>query len=105
MTGRGSDRGEGWRGRSGYFFPGRKGEGRRMPMTIDARQTRDVLARLFGLLRGGAFPHAVDKDDCRYCEYEVVCGGAPREAARAKGKLAQTALPVLAAFREIHGKD
>ena len=27
--------------RSGYFFPGRKGEGQRMPMALDVGQTRD----------------------------------------------------------------
>ncbi|HEY1434938.1 MAG TPA: PD-(D/E)XK nuclease family protein, partial [Thermoanaerobaculia bacterium] len=90
--------------RSGYFFPGRKGEGRRMPMAIDASQTRDVLVRLLGLLRAGAFPHASSKDDCRYCDYEAVCGGAIRAAARSKEKLARATLPVLTAFREIHGE-
>lgn len=91
--------------RSGYFFPGRKGEGRRMPMAIDAGHTRDVLARLLGLLRAGTFPHASSKDDCRYCDYEAVCGGAIRAAARSKEKLARASLPVLTAFREIHGEN
>ena len=88
--------------RSGYFFPGRKGEGRRMPMAIDARQTRDILARLLGLLRAGTFPHATSKEDCRYCDYEAVCGGAVRAAASSKEKLARASLPALTAFREIH---
>ena len=91
--------------RSGYFFPGRKGEGRRMPMAIDAEETRDVLRRLLGLLRAGTFPHASHKDDCRYCDYEAVCGGAIRAAARSKEKLERASLPVLTAFREIHGEN
>ena len=68
--------------RSGYFFPGRKGEGQRMTMALDPKETREVLSRLFDLLRAGAFPHAVDKEDCRFCDYEAVCGG-PILAARA----------------------
>jgi ATP-dependent helicase/nuclease subunit B len=90
--------------RSGYFFPGRKGEGQRMPMALDLGETREVLGRLLDLLREGVFPHAPDKDDCRYCDYEPVCGGASRAAARAKAKLARATLPVLQAFREIHGQ-
>jgi ATP-dependent helicase/nuclease subunit B len=75
--------------RSGYFFPGRKGEGQRMPMALDLRETREVLARLLGLLRAGTFPHATDKEDCRYCDYEAVCGGAL--AARRRGKAGEPA--------------
>ena len=90
--------------RSGYFFPGRKGEGQRMPMALDPGQTREVLTRLLDLLRAGAFPHAVDKDDCRFCDYEAVCGGPSAAARRAKSKLAKASLPVLQAFREIHGE-
>jgi ATP-dependent helicase/nuclease subunit B len=90
--------------RSGYFFPGRKGEGQRMPMLLDPAQTRDVLGRLLDLLREGTFPHAAEKDDCRYCDYETVCGGPFEAAARSKEKLERASLPVLKAFREIHGE-
>jgi RecB family exonuclease len=90
--------------RSGYFFPGRKGEGQRMPMTLDLSETRDVLVRLLDLLREGLFPHAIARDDCRYCDYESVCGGATEAARRSAAKLEKATLPALAAFREIHGK-
>jgi ATP-dependent helicase/nuclease subunit B len=89
--------------RSGYFFPGRKGEGQRMRMTLDLGETREVLGRLLDLLRAGAFPHAPEKDDCRYCDYETVCGGPWTAGPRSKEKLARTTLPELRAFREIHG--
>ena len=75
-----------------------------MPMALDLAETRDVLARLLDLLRAGTFPHAADKDDCRYCDYEAVCGGPLAAASRAKEKLAKSTLPVLQAFREIHGE-
>jgi len=91
--------------RSGYFFPGRKGEGQRMPMALDVGQTRDVLVRLLDLLSQGLFPHAASKDDCRFCDYESVCGGAVEAARRSATKLAKTTLPALAAFRDIHEKD
>jgi ATP-dependent helicase/nuclease subunit B len=90
--------------RSGYFFPGRKGEGQRMPMALDPRLTREVLIRLFELLRAGAFLHAADREDCRYCDYESVCGGPMTAAPRAKEKLARATLPALRAYREIHGE-
>ncbi len=90
--------------RSGYFFPGRKGEGQRMAMVLDLKETRQVLARLLDLLRAGTFPHATHKDDCRYCDYEAVCGGSFAAARRAEVKLAKTRLPALQAFREIHGE-
>src|SRR5262249_45530348 len=54
--------------RSGYFFPGRKGEGQRMTMALDFEETRRVLGRLLDLLRSATFPHATDKEDCRYCD-------------------------------------
>ncbi len=91
--------------RSGYFFPGRKGEGQRMPMALDVGQTRDVLVRLLDLLRQGLFPHAASKDDCRFCDYESVCGGAVESGRRAAAKLEKTTLPALAAFRDIHEED
>ena len=88
--------------RSGYFFPGKKGEGQRLPIALDPAHTRLVTHRLLDLLRAGAFPHAVEKDDCKFCDYEAVCGGEKIARRRAKSKLAATRLPVLQAFREIH---
>ena len=91
--------------RSGYFFPGRRGEGQRLRMDLDPALTRDVLTRLMDLLRAGAFPHATDEEDCRFCENSAVCGGAAAAAARSKPKLEKTTLPVLVAFREIHVEE
>ncbi len=91
--------------RSGYFFPGKKGEGQRLPIALDPPRTREVTRRLLDLLRAGAFPHAVEKDDCKFCDYESVCGGEKVARLRAQAKLAATQLPVLRAFREIHESD
>ena len=91
--------------RSGYFFPGKKGEGQRIPIALDPGRTREVVRRLLDLLRAGAFPHAVDRDDCKFCDYEAVCGGEKVARERAKAKLAAARLPALQAFREIREAD
>jgi RecB family exonuclease len=89
---------------SGYFFPGRRGEGQRLRMALDFGQTRDVLNRLMDLLAAGTFPHAADPDDCSFCDFEAICGGGAAAASRAKAKLEGAPLPALKAFREIHGE-
>ena len=87
---------------SGYFFPGVRGEGQRIAIPVDAAETRDALSRLLDLAAGGLFPHAASKDDCRFCEFTAICGGAEEAASRSKDKLAAAADAVLIAFRELH---
>jgi ATP-dependent helicase/nuclease subunit B len=88
--------------RSGYFFPGRKGEGQRMTIPLDAEETGTTLARLFDLTAAGLFPHATTKDGCKFCDFESICGGAADASAASKRKLAASSEPALAAFRRIH---
>lgn len=91
--------------RSGYFFPGKKGQGQRFALPLDVAETRDVLNALFDLLADGAFPHAVDPEDCRFCDFEAVCGGAERAAERARRKMGEVAPPVLRTFWRMHGGE
>ena len=91
--------------RSGYVFPGWKGEGQRFLTRLDRQETREVLGRLFDLLAAGKFPHALSEDDCKNCDFESICGGARWAAERAGEKLANTADPVLAAFRNLHVEE
>jgi hypothetical protein len=91
--------------RSGYVFPGWKGEGQRFLTRLDRQETREVLGRLFDLLAAGVFPHALSEDDCKNCDFESICGGARWAAARAEEKLANTTDPVLAAFRDLHVEE
>jgi ATP-dependent helicase/nuclease subunit B len=91
--------------RSGYFFPGRKGEGQRMIVPVDRGETRDVLGKLFDLLARGMFPHALTTDSCRFCDYEAICGGKKVASERAAEKLAVHRDPVLAAFRDLNGEE
>ncbi len=91
--------------RSGYFFPGRKGEGQRMIVPVDRGETRDVLGKLFDLLARGMFPHALTQDGCKYCDYEAICGGKRMASERAAEKLAAHPDPVLAAFRDLNAEE
>ena len=90
---------------SGYFLPGRKGEGQRIAMPLDHSETADVLGRLCDLVAAGMFPHALSEEDCKNCDFESLCGGAKTASQRAKRKVAGSADAVLAAFREIHAPE
>ena len=90
---------------SGYFLPGRKGEGQRIAMPLDPSETADVLGRLCDLVAAGMFPHALSEEDCKNCDFETVCGGAKKASQRAKRKVEASAEAVLAAFREIHAPE
>ncbi len=90
---------------SGYFFPGRKGEGQRMLAPVERSETREVLRRLFDLLAAGMFPHALSSDDCKFCPYEEICGGAKAASARAREKLAADTHPALTEFRKLHAEE
>jgi CRISPR/Cas system-associated exonuclease Cas4 (RecB family) len=91
--------------RSGYFFPGRKGEGQRMIVPVDRGETRDVLGKLFDLLARGMFPHALSVDSCKFCDFEAICGGKKMASERAAEKLAVHGDPVLAAFRDLNAEE
>jgi ATP-dependent helicase/nuclease subunit B len=90
---------------SGYFFPGRKGEGQRMTIPVDAQETGQALARLFDLAGAGLFPHATSKTGCKFCEFEAVCGGPADASAASLRKLAASTDPILTAFRQLHGDE
>lgn len=62
--------------RSGYFFPGARGEGRRISKDKPVREElNEVLGDLFTFLREGIFPASSDKGSCGFCEYQAICGG------------------------------
>jgi hypothetical protein len=76
-----------------------------MTVPVDARETGEALSRLFDLAASGMFPHAVSPEDCRFCEFQEVCGGAAEASAVAGRKLAASTDPVLRAFRQLHAED
>jgi ATP-dependent helicase/nuclease subunit B len=90
--------------RSGYFFPGRKGEGQRMTIPVDAGETARTLLPLFDLTAAGFFPHATSSSGCKFCDFEAVCSGPAEAAASSERKLGASSDPVLVAFRKVHGE-
>jgi ATP-dependent helicase/nuclease subunit B len=90
---------------SGYFFPGRKGEGQRVTIPVDAEETGRALSRLFDLAGAGLFPHAASKLGCRFCEFESVCGGPEASSEASQRKLAAATDTILTAFRQLHGHE
>jgi RecB family exonuclease len=91
--------------RSGYFFPGRKGEGQRMAIPVDPGETGRALSQLFDLTGAGLFPHATSKDGCKFCDIEAICGGPAEASAASRRKLAASTEPALTAFRKLHDDD
>jgi ATP-dependent helicase/nuclease subunit B len=91
--------------RSGYFLPGRRGEGQRIVLPFDPSETGDVLRRLCDLVAAGMFPHALSENDCTNCDFESICGGAEKASRRAERKIEKSVDAVLAAFREIHARE
>ncbi len=84
-----TDLGKGRRGppphveESGYSFPTPRGEGREIMVRNFSRdRLRALLVDLFALLERGYFP-AGPQQDCTYCDFIPVCGGAP-EGVKAK---------------------
>lgn len=76
--------------RAGYFFPGPRGEGRRIGKS--QRKRKDlypVLEDLFELLEKGVFPPSCDAEPCGICDYETICGGPRTAVERCKARLAR----------------
>ena len=76
-----------------------------MTVPVDAAETVDALERLFDLIAAGMFPHAVSEDDCKFCDFSSICGGAAEASERSKLKLDQTTDAALAAFRDLHDEE
>jgi hypothetical protein len=68
---------------------------------VAAAATRDTLGRLLDLTAAGMFPHTVSKDDCRFCDFGAICGGAEEASARSQEKLSAATEAALVRFREL----
>jgi hypothetical protein len=77
--------------RAGYFFPGPKGEGRRISRDQPIRKELfEVLWDLFELLQNGIFVATDDRDSCsKFCDYTVICGKKETALERAKRKISE----------------
>lgn len=86
--------------RSSYYLPTVRGQAQRVVYPpVGPERLTAVLGDLFDVLAAGAFVHAEDAGDCRYCDFGAACG---RDAfARGKRKLANGANVVLEPFRRL----
>ena len=89
--------------RSGYYFPTRKGGGRRVLPDVTDAEVDATLTDLFDLLAAGAFPHSIEERDCEYCDFRMACGDPLDAARRTKAKCA--AEPILAPLVALEDRD
>lgn len=89
--------------RSGYYFPTRKGGGRRVLPEVTDAEVDATLTDLFDLLAAGAFPHSLEERDCEYCDYRMACGDPLDAARRTKAKCAGD--PILAPLAALEDRD
>lgn len=64
----------------GYYFPTRKGRALRIrripPFTGQQRESFEaVLGGLLDTVGKGSFIHAIEEDDCKFCDFVSICGG------------------------------
>jgi ATP-dependent helicase/nuclease subunit B len=59
---------------SGYYFPTKRGEGRRaVRQETDRSKIAELMGYLFDILKSGAFMATDDGEVCGYCDYCEVC--------------------------------
>ncbi len=59
----------------GYFFPGPRTNGRRIAWTrVQLRNGDEVLKNICDGISGGVFSATTEPNDCRFCDYQQVCG-------------------------------
>lgn len=74
-----------------YYHPSHKGRRERVRIVAPTpAQTAAVLADLREVIVKGAFVHAPDKDACKWCDYDGVCGA--DALGQAEGKLGDSKL-------------
>jgi RecB family exonuclease len=74
-----------------YYFPSRKGQRNRVRINAPGRLAiAAVLADLRELIVNGAFAHAQEEEDCKFCDYSTACDGTLKD--RAENKLKDSRL-------------
>jgi ATP-dependent helicase/nuclease subunit B len=86
--------------RSSYYLPTVRGQAQRVVYPpVGSERLAAVVRDLFDVLAAGAFVHAEDDGDCRYCDFGPACG---RDAfVRGERKIANGANVVLEPFRRL----
>jgi hypothetical protein len=84
-----------------YYFPTKRGEGRRVVRPeSDRRLIASLMGHLFDILESGAFLATDDRDDCGYCDYAEVCDK-EQAVSRAKALVSDTANTCLDPWRRL----
>ncbi|MEW6238693.1 MAG: PD-(D/E)XK nuclease family protein [Candidatus Omnitrophota bacterium] len=90
----------------GFFFPAAKGRGERIGYSVDELTEGDgVLMRLAQIIGKGVFAATNKVDDCRYCDYRLVCGNIDAVTEASQRKLDNLANAVLQPLRELRPDD
>ena len=88
----------------GFFFPGAKAVGERISWTPkQLSQGREVLQNLCQLIADGTFLATNNDNDCKFCDYQPICGGSVEELAQLK--LDNPANEVLEPIRQLRAEE
>jgi ATP-dependent helicase/nuclease subunit B len=86
----------------GYFFPSVRSFGLRVQWDAQTLSAgAGVLGSLCELIRAGAFLATNQKDDCRFCDYQAICGDAEQLATHSQALLDRADLIALQPLREL----
>lgn len=88
-----------------FLFPTVQAQGEDVPFERETlEEGREVLGRLCDIAGAGCFAPTDDADDCRWCDYALICGDTTTQAVRMAAKLAADD-PALAAMRKLRGYE
>lgn len=90
----------------GYFFPGERGQGKRMRWPPDVlTRGRIVLQQLCEVSSHGTFLPTDKEEDCRFCDFASICGQVARVTKASERKLETALHPSLQPLKELrtHG--
>ena len=72
---------------SGYYFPSRRGQGKRISFAPDPAAAIKAVGYLSEIVASGSFVHAFEAKACTYCDYQMICSGPVDAAARSLSKI------------------
>jgi len=86
---------------AGYFFPGVKGRGERVSHSREEwPELGQVLQRMMNVVRQGEFIHRTRSDECKFCDYQMVCGNVNQACSKAR-RMLESSDPILGARKEL----
>lgn len=90
----------------GYFFPSPKTGGERIHWTMgDLRNGDQILSQICDAISTGAFIATENENDCKFCDYQSICGSPKSIAATALKKLESSDNRALDPIRALRGVE